>query len=120
MAVASFKTFKKIYNLNRKSKISSLVHQLFVILHNTNISNIVLHRYIVCEQWLSVLPTQGVFFSFLSVQEEMYSFYIHSCWPFIAVGFFCLIGRPCAEQEGFLLSTETQINSALNQINVHL
>lgn len=50
----------------------------------------------------------------------MYSFYIHSCWPFIEVGFFCFIGRPRAEQEGFLLSTETQINCALNQIIAHL
>lgn len=50
----------------------------------------------------------------------MYSFYIHSCWPFIEVGFFCSIGRPCAEQEGFLPSTEIQINCALNQINAHL
>lgn len=57
---------------------------------------------------------------FLSLWEEMYSFYIHSCWPFIEVGLFCFIGRPRAEQEGFLLSTETQINCALNQINAHL
>ncbi len=50
----------------------------------------------------------------------MYSFYIHSCWPFIELGFSCFTGRPRAEQEGFLLSTETQINRALNQINAHL
>ena len=54
------------------------------------------------------------------MREEIYSFYIHSCWPFIEVGLFCSIGKTCAEQEGLLLSTETQINCPLNQINAHL
>lgn len=71
------------------------------------ISNSVLtHMYMVCERWLSVLQKQGVLFFFFPLREEMYSFYIHSCWPFIEVGFFCFIGRPRARQEGFLLGTE--------------
>lgn len=55
----------------------------------------------------SVFYRNRVFFSFFfPLREEMYSFYIHSCWPFIEVGFFCFIGRPRARQEGFLLGTE--------------
>lgn len=71
-----------------------------------------------CERWLNVLVKHGGFF--FSLPEEMYSLYIHSCRPFIEVWFFCSIGGLLAEQEGSLLSGETQINCALNQINAHL
>lgn len=57
---------------------------------------------------------------FFHSERKCTRFYIHSCWPFIQFAFFGVIGWPWVKQEEFLLSTETQINHALNQINADL
>lgn len=68
----------------------------------------------------SMFHSSRTFFFFFHCKRKCIWFYIHSCWPFIEARCFSFIDLPLAEQEGFLLTTETQINQPLNQINSHL
>lgn len=73
--------------------------------------------YMVYEQWLNVLLKQGVFFHCKrKCARSIYTAVGHS----LRLGSSASLAGRALNRKGSLLSTETQINCVLNQINAHL